>query len=81
VGCAGGRDVPRRRPYADAGQGGIGASAPTLPILAKLFSYVDPRAPHARLVLLTQASITAAPMILLGYRAARSAATAPRHPR
>ncbi|HEX2702076.1 MAG TPA: glycosyltransferase family 39 protein [Solirubrobacteraceae bacterium] len=61
---------PAAGPYADAGQGGIGASAPTLPILAKLFHYVDPRAPDARWVLLTQASITAAPMILLGYRAA-----------
>jgi 4-amino-4-deoxy-L-arabinose transferase-like glycosyltransferase len=61
---------PAAGPYADAGQGGIGASAPTLPLLAKLFSYVDPRAPHARWVLLTQASITAAPMILLDQSAA-----------
>jgi hypothetical protein len=61
---------PAAGPYADAGQGGVGASAPTLPILAQLFSYVDPRSPHARWTLLTQASITAAPMILLGYKAA-----------
>ena len=61
---------PAAGPYADAGQGGVGASAPTLPILAQLFRYVDPRAPHARYALLTQASITAAPMILLGYKAA-----------
>jgi 4-amino-4-deoxy-L-arabinose transferase-like glycosyltransferase len=61
---------PAAGPYTDAGQGGVGASAPTLPILAQLFRYVDPRAPHARYALLTQASITAAPMILLGYKAA-----------
>jgi 4-amino-4-deoxy-L-arabinose transferase-like glycosyltransferase len=61
---------PAAGPYVDAGQGGVGAAAPTLPILARLFSYVGPRAPHARWVLLTQASITAAPMILLGYKAA-----------
>jgi hypothetical protein len=61
---------PAAGPYTDAGQGGIGASAPTLPLLAKLFNYVDPRAPDARWVLLTQASITAAPMILLDQRAA-----------
>jgi 4-amino-4-deoxy-L-arabinose transferase-like glycosyltransferase len=61
---------PAAGPYFDAGQGGVGAAAPTLPILAQLFRYVDPRAPHARWTLLTQASITAAPMILLGYKAA-----------
>ena len=61
---------PAAGPYVDAGQGGIGAAAPTLPILTELFHYVDARAPHARWTLLTQASITAAPMILLGYRAA-----------
>jgi len=61
---------PAAGPYADAGQGGVGASAPTLPILAKLFKYTTARAPHARWTVLTQASITAAPMILLGYKAA-----------
>ena len=61
---------PAAGPYTDAGQGGVGASAPTLPLLAKLFGYVDPRAPHDRWTILTQASITAAPMILLGQRAA-----------
>jgi 4-amino-4-deoxy-L-arabinose transferase-like glycosyltransferase len=60
---------PAAGPYTDAGQGGVGASAPTLPILAKLFDYTDARAPHARWTVLTQASITAAPMILLGYKA------------
>jgi 4-amino-4-deoxy-L-arabinose transferase-like glycosyltransferase len=61
---------PAAGPYADAGQGGVGASKPTLPILAQLFHYTDARAPHARWTVLTQASITAAPMILLGYKAA-----------
>ncbi len=61
---------PAAGPYTDAGQGGVGASAPTLPILAKLFRYTNSNAPNARFTLLTQASITAAPMILLGNRAA-----------
>jgi hypothetical protein len=61
---------PAAGPYVDAGQGGIGAARPTYPILYKLFRYANPRAPHAKWVVLTQASITAAPMILLGYRAA-----------
>ena len=61
---------PAAGPYVDAGQGGIGAARPTYPILAQLFRYADPRTPHARWAVLTQASITAAPMILLGYRAA-----------
>jgi 4-amino-4-deoxy-L-arabinose transferase-like glycosyltransferase len=61
---------PAAGPYVDAGQGGVGAAAPTLPIFHQLFGYIDPRAPKARWALLTQASITAAPMILLGYRAA-----------
>ncbi len=60
---------PAAGPYTDAGQGGVGASAPTLPILAKLFRYTEPRSPGARWTVLTQASITAAPMILLGYKA------------
>lgn len=61
---------PAAGPYVDAGQGGIGAPRPTFPILSDLFHYADPRAPHAKWVVLTQASITAAPMILLGHRAA-----------
>jgi 4-amino-4-deoxy-L-arabinose transferase-like glycosyltransferase len=61
---------PAAGPYTDSGQGGVGASKPTLPILAKLFSYTNARAPHARWTVLTQASITAAPMILLDYKAA-----------
>ena len=61
---------PAAGPYVDAGQGGIGAARPTYPILSRLFHYAEPRAPHARWVVLTQASITAAPMILLGHRAA-----------
>jgi 4-amino-4-deoxy-L-arabinose transferase-like glycosyltransferase len=61
---------PAAGPYTDAGQGGVGAPAPTLPILAQLFQYTDARAPNARWTVLTQASITAAPMILLGYKAA-----------
>jgi 4-amino-4-deoxy-L-arabinose transferase-like glycosyltransferase len=61
---------PAAGPYVDAGQGGVGASAPTLPLLAQLFRYTEARAPHARWTVLTQASITAAPMILLGYKSA-----------
>jgi 4-amino-4-deoxy-L-arabinose transferase-like glycosyltransferase len=61
---------PAAGPYTVAGQGGIGAPRPTYPILARLFQYADARAPHAKWAVLTQAAITAAPMILLGHRAA-----------
>jgi hypothetical protein len=61
---------PAAGPYTDVGEGGIGVTPVDRAIYTKLLSYLDVHAPTEHWAVLTQAAVTAAPMILLGGRAA-----------
>jgi hypothetical protein len=60
---------PAAGPTQAAGAGGLGVSAAHLRVVQALLSYVSTHGAGSRWVLLTDASVTAAPMILLGYDA------------
>ncbi len=60
---------PAAGPRQAAGAGGLGVSAAGLRANRALASYVSSHRPARRWVVLTDASDTAAPLILLGYRA------------
>ncbi|MGI8556885.1 MAG: glycosyltransferase family 39 protein [Solirubrobacteraceae bacterium] len=60
---------PAAGPHAAGGSGGIGVSPPGRKVLGDLLAYVETHGPTKRWPLLTEASTTAAPMILLGVDA------------
>ena len=61
---------PAAGPYQAAGKGGIGLPRSSVRLNEALIAFVKARAPGTRFGLLTVASTTAAPMILLGFDAA-----------
>jgi hypothetical protein len=60
---------PAAGPTQAAGTGGFGYTPSHLRVVSALLSYVMTHGPGSRWVLLTDASNTAAPMILMGYHA------------
>lgn len=60
---------PAAGPYQAAGPGGVGVAGKSLKIDRALIAYVGAHGSGSRWALLTQASTTAAPLILMGMRA------------
>jgi len=60
---------PAAGPTQTAGSGGVGFAHKHLEVIETLLAYVSTHRPGSRWVLLTDASTTASPMILLGYDA------------
>jgi 4-amino-4-deoxy-L-arabinose transferase-like glycosyltransferase len=60
---------PAAGPYTDSGLGGVGATTDDLHIYAKLIGFLDSHHATARWQVLTQAAVSAAPLILLGENA------------
>ena len=61
---------PAAGPHAAGGYPGVGVDAETTKVTKALLAYLRARHPGSRYIVLTEASDTAAPMILLGYDAA-----------